>query len=249
MKVFQSSPNLYAMTGKRNYIGLVKRYISTTFHICDEAENRDLEKVFQELKKIYIYVMEKYNCQTPIDTIYIILCPQKKYISFDERGGDVNSAYYVSSSRELAVYKSDEYKLRFIHELIHHILGNDECAIPPPLINSHPIFNTQEFSLLEICTEYHAMKTYLEMNPAINKNEIIKKRNTYLKEYASSIKDQTILARFLRYFIFPIKMLEQNVDNLDNIDYDLIYSQITKELETPTKYNNGIVYVYFIEPE
>jgi hypothetical protein len=274
MEIFDSSPNLYEMTGKRNYIGRRfvmneniideksggnkenERYISTTFYIYDGLENRNLEKVYHELKEIYIYLMNKYNCNTSIDTVFIILSPDRKYITFDERGGDVNSAYYVPSKRELAVYKDEEFHLRFIHEVMHHILGDDECNIPICSGECHSIFQDEEFSLLEICAEYHTMKNYLELYPEVDIQRILKKRRRYM-EYLSSIKNKTILARFLRYFIFPTEMLVQelnldmnnidnNLDNLTTIDYDLIYRKLTDKLRESPKYNNGFMYVKFI---
>jgi hypothetical protein len=273
MELFQSSPNLEAMTGKKNYIGRRfhmnepiggagggggdhKRYISTEFYIYDGSANRNLEKVYRELKEIYIFLMKKYNCRVSINKVYIILSPDKKYTTFDENGGDVNSAYYVPSKKELAVYKDEEFHLRFIHEVMHHILGEDECDIPTVgavggADGTHPIFQSEEFSLLEICTEYHAMKNYLELNHGININGILEKRRRYIK-YLSSIKNETILARFLRYFIFPAEMLAQEMGGGGDdsgrgaINYDLIYRKLTDKLREPAKYKNGLVYVKFL---
>ena len=231
-------------------MGLVKQYkykhLKTDFYIYDQTNNNfdNLQSIYNNLTQIYQIMMDKYNNKNSINSIYIILLDQQKYLDFyDSDRGDVNSAYYVRSTKELCVYKKTEYQYRFIHEMCHHLELEYVCNIDipdrlPSYINT--IFHHPEMLISEICVEYNAILNYIEIFK--KKPPKYYKLDDYMN-ILSSIKNIDILAKFIRYYIFPVKMLKYVETNNTDINGKQIMTEITKHLNKNPKYNSGILVV------
>ena len=228
--------------------GLVKQYKyknkNTKFHIYEEDNNNynNLQSIYNNLTQIYQFMLDKYKTNNNINSVYIILLDQQKYLDFyDNERGDVNSAYYVRNTKELCVYKKTEYQYRFIHEMCHHLELEHICNINipdnlPSYLNS--IFHHPEMLIYEICVEYNAILNYIEI---FKKKPPKCYKLDYYMNILSSIKNIDILAKFIRYYIFPVKMLEYNDDKYINMEQIMV--DISKFLDKPAKYNSGILYV------
>jgi len=198
---------------KQYYKGYVLLHKDIVFHIYDPY-NRKIEKIKEMVMKLYhIYdiVKRNYNPSMKVPAVYLILSPKRKYITdapLTTPSQMINSAYTITKTKEIVVYRNQELELRFIHELVHAADLEHKCfeKIYPKMKKSK--YTNNKLVSSEACTEYITMKLYFTiMNIEPKKQISILKERVKLFKLISSISSDEGRSLFLRYHVIPTMML------------------------------------------